>query len=126
MKKFVSIVAIIALVTVLSVCLVACNASNYKSRLEDSNYYVVVNNDDSIGVTALEAELSAFGGYKAGVDWLVSGVSKDNPMNSVFVVKFDKLSDAKKFEKNRKGFEKVYRTGNYVIYGSAEAVKAAK
>ncbi len=117
-KKIVAIIAAIALVSILSACLVACNADDYRERLESKGYqvFVVKDNTDS-------------GQY----EWSVRA-SKGSGIyaESVVVRKFKTIDDAKEAEaeakeliRNLNGYD-VYRKGKIVISGTEQGVKDAK
>ena len=117
-KKVIALIAVIAIVAILGVCLVACNAKSYQNKLEKKGYTVsnYTGDDDD------------------DIEWGISA-SKGALLNgdSVTVVKFKELDDAKEKEtwyKNHKdngliSYE-VYRTGKIVIVGTAQGVKDAK
>jgi len=116
-KKVIALIAVIAIVAILGVCLVACNAKSYQSKLEKKGYKVTVETDydkDSKyewSVTGVKAEIS------------LTNASAD----SVSIVKFKSLDDAKQSEKNAKdnGIT-VKRSGKIVIAGTEQGVKDAK
>lgn len=116
-KKVIALIAVIAIVAILGVCLVACNAKSYQSKLEKKGYKVTVEtdyNDDSV------------------YEWTVYGVKAEISLSSasaayVTIAKFKKLDDAKDAEKDAKdnGLT-VKRSGKIVIAGSEQGVKDAK
>lgn len=117
-KKVLSVIAVIALVVILGVCLVACNSSDYKKKLEKAGYTVVVLEGDSANEKA-ESDST--------IDWVVSAVKMSGYVN---VIKFANTDDAKAYENNAVtgGTLKLtcVRTGKIVIYGTEQAVKDAK
>lgn len=119
-KKVLAIVAVIALVALLGVCLVACNASDYKKRLDNAGYHTEV----------LEGEAAKEEADGASVEWVVIGSKGFS--EHVSVIKFKSTDDAKEFEMNMPEFGVggisivCERSGKIVIYGTEQAVKDAK
>lgn len=118
-KKVLAIISIIALVAILGVCLVACNADSYAKRLDKAGYHVETLQGD-------DAKEEAGG---ADVEWVVAAAKGTD---SVVVIKFKNTDDAKDFEDNAvtgSAFGKTLaceRSGKIVLYGTKDAVKAAK
>lgn len=108
-KKVLAIVAVIALVAILGVCLVACNADDYKKRLDKEGYIVVDGKVDS-----------------ENVEWVVSG-TRINPADHVTITKYKDTDDAKDAEElAKKTGASVYRTGKIVMVGTEQGIKDAK
>ena len=117
-KKVISIVAIIALVAIIGVCLVACNADSYASKLEKKGYEV------SKIVSEEEKE--------DGIEWSVNGTKKGEGLfeiDTVTIIKYVNEDDAIKAEETAiklLGESRVVRKGNVVISGTEQGVKDAK
>jgi len=116
-KKVLSIVAIIALIAVMTVCLVACNANTYEKKLDKAGYKVSTLDKEDIE--------DAYGDDDADISWAVSGVKG---LNSVTVIKYKKIADAKDFVEDMKGIPgiTVERSASYVFIGTADAVAVVK
>lgn len=112
-KVIISIIAVILLVAVLGTVLVACSADSYKKKLEKKGYNVstyTVEKDDQDDV---EWGLLATTGLIGG--------------NTVYIVKYKSLDDAKEAESDAKKLAgSVYRTGKIVMWGTEQGVKDAK
>ncbi len=120
-KKIIALIAVIAIVAILGVCLVACNAKSYQSKLEKKGYSVSVSEEDKDD-------------DGADIEWMGTG-AKGALVNgdSVTVVKYKNTDDAKKAEADAKAYKdnglisyEVYRSGKIVIVGTAQGVKDAK
>lgn len=118
-KKVLAVVAVIALIAILGVCLVACNADNYKKRLDDADYATSVLKGDEAKDKA-ESD--------ASIEWLVTG--SKGLSEHVMVIKFKSTDDAKDFESNAVTGTSLKltckRSGKIVIYGTEQAVKDAQ
>ena len=112
-KVIISIIAVILLVAVLGTILVACSADSYKKKLEKKGYTVSTYKVDKED--------------QEDVEWAIAA-TKGILGDSVTIVKYKKLDDAKDAEKDAKdlGVGTVYRTGNIVMWGTAQGVKDAK
>ena len=117
-KKVISIVAIIALVAIIGVCLVACNADSYASKLEKKGYEV--------------AKMVSEEEKEDGIEWSVSGTKKGEGLfeiDTVTIIKYVNEDDAIKAEETAiklLGESRVVRKGNVVISGTEQGVKDAK
>ena len=116
-KKLIALIAVIAIVAILGVCLVACNAKSYQSKLEKKGYKVTVETDY---------------GDNSKYEWTVDAVKAEISLTNaqadyVSVVKFKNIDDAKQAEKDAKdNGVTVKRSGKIVIGGTEQGVKDAK
>lgn len=109
-KKVLAVVAVIALIAILGVCLVACNADDYKNRLDKAGYLAKDLPVDS-----------------ENVEWVVLA-TKLSTGDSVTITKFKNTDDAKDAESKAKKLNEdaVYRTGKIVMIGTEQGIKDAK
>ncbi|MBO4694331.1 MAG: hypothetical protein J5656_00185 [Clostridia bacterium] len=122
-KKIIALIAVIAIVAILGVCLVACNAKSYQSKLEKKGYTVSVSENEKDD-------------NNADVEWVVSaqkGGVLSGDFQAVTIAKYKNVDDAKKAEKDAKDGAnngiisyKVSRSGKIVIVGTEQGVKDAK
>lgn len=116
-KKIVAIVAVLALVAILAVCLVACNADSYTKKLEKADYKVAKADKDDL------AKYNNLDDSK--IEWAVLGTKLPD---TVTVIKFKKIADAKDFESDFVSIlgSKCERSSAIVFVGTEAGIKAAK
>lgn len=119
-KVIISIIAVILLVAVLGTFLVACSAESYQKKLEKKGYTVSTYKPDKDEEDEIEWGITATKGA------LLNG-------DSVSVIKYKTLDDAKKAEQDAKDWQdngfvsyEVYRSGKILFVGTKQGVKDAK
>jgi hypothetical protein len=122
-KKVISIIAIIALVAVLGVCLVACGASSYESKLEKAGYTVQTMTDEDI------AEMNESTGLDLDIKWGVGG-AKGTDYVAVICFADEEQAEAVATFYNMAssilGGMKAETKGAILFFGTEQGIKDAK